>query len=193
MSGALSHKLVFGPFAAAYHRDAVDDLFRSRLSRFVEEQLLPLSTLCRPEVSGAVTAFADEDRHCGPNSAVKEIYRLQITLADGKLTEDFDQEIIHRPEAETFTVRGDRPLYLWTVERKRRQVENEKAIEALISKICNGLREAQCPVCGAPVDVSDEAEIFGAKCSEGCFYWHYHRFELGGEPVHGTFMMKDPP
>ncbi len=70
----------FGPFASTYHRECVNDDFKEAFSAFLEAELLPQIEQPYESTTGRLTAAYDDQKYCGPRSAVRDIYRFEFAF-----------------------------------------------------------------------------------------------------------------
>jgi hypothetical protein len=187
------HNIRIGPFATQYHRSSVDATFCADLYDHLCHALLPQVTIAYEEVGGSLVAVFDEDRFCGPNSVVKNIYRLVMVFRCGDTTEEVDAELKYVPSTRSFVRHKGKALYLWTVGRKARVSEVEQRIEEVCRAIERGERLAgPCPVCGAELRIADNDRLFDVTCPSHCFSYNYHRHPETRGFVHGHLFMKEP-
>src|SRR5262245_52312403 len=112
--------IVYGPFNAEYHRAAVNGAFKRALRELLESKLLPQLDHDFIDASGTLTACFDEDRFCGPNSLVRDRFRLEFQFfgADGESR--IKTEITYNGHGR-FSVRRGHSFYLWTPSRQRKR------------------------------------------------------------------------
>ncbi len=185
----------FGPFSTRYHTTLVDDDFKTSLSAFLDAKLLPQLDVPSDDAAGSLVATFDSDRYCGPNSLVRDIFTLEITLFGPDGNSELKSDIEFHRETETFSPRSGHGhhFYLWTPSRKRaREVEME-LIQRLVDDYqrthCVGLT---CPICHGRVEGIDDPMTFDVRCTgQRCFVYNYHKDEAG-RLAHGHFFTKHP-
>jgi len=102
--------IAYGPFKAAYHRERVDADFKAHLVSYLTEELLPQVTITPEDASGSVQAVFDDDKNCGPHSAVKHMYKLSFTFRRGRETEEIEDELVYDPATGDWRPRWPHPL-----------------------------------------------------------------------------------
>jgi|EBPBio282013_DNA_FD.fasta_scaffold53342_1 hypothetical protein len=157
--------LVVGPFRSTYHNEPVNDRFKADLDRYLRHELLPQVQTTYTKTEGVLAAAFDEDRFCGPHSAIRNIFNFEFRFLAGSESEHVKAQLIYAPSDGTFSVRYSKPLILWTTERKRRQLEARQKIEVICQEIlCGSRKDADCPICGASVRVIDGDALFDVSC-----------------------------
>jgi len=184
----------FGPFHTTYHRQAVDEDFRQALSDFLERELLPQVDQPFTHTRGRLTAAFDEEKYCGPNSAVRDMYRLEFAFVRERSTDDVEAQICRHSVTGGFRTRfKGEPLTLWTERRKASQQAFREAIGQIVERVRSGEQSAwACPRCSAPLSLIVSPTLFDLGCPEGCFNYHYHRHPETGEFQHGHLFSKPP-
>lgn len=182
-----------GPFSSQYHRDNVGADFECALQGFLETNLLPQVTVAFEDVAGGVAAVFDNDRNCGPNSAVKNLYKIEIAFRQGDLVEEIKAELRYDAEKKTFETRRGGPLYLWSLPRKNRDRELRVSIDSVCRRIDrDGLVDADCPSCGGALRITNTPALFDVVCLNACFKYNFHRDPKTGNFEHGHFFMRPP-
>ncbi len=182
-----------GPFAAKYHQSSVDESFLESLHSYLVQELIPQVSIKYDTVDGRLTACYDNDRNCGPNSAVKNLYRLEVAFHEKSFSEEIKTDLRYKHESRKFEERNSQPLYLWTIERKQKNAEDRKSIEELCQAIQkNTVVDENCPLCGSMLSITNNDNLFDVRCPNGCFNYNYHREPTTREFLHGHFFMKEP-
>jgi hypothetical protein len=179
----------FGPFATSYHRSAVDDSFREAFSTYLEKELLPqVDEPFDSTVGSLVSAFADE-KYCGPNSLVKDIYKLKFSLLRVGSSDDVETEIRRNPKTGLFSPRRKfYPLFLWTAKRKADEVKFREAVHDIVASVFNGgSAPSACPRCAAELKLYYPSDLIDLSCSRGCFAYNFHFDPETREMRHGHF------
>jgi len=183
--------IVYGPFNAEYHRLAVNDTFKRALSEFLALTLLPQLDHTFTDATGALTACFDEDRFCGPNSLVRDCFRLEIQFRGPDGESSIKTEIAYGRDRQ-FTARPGHSLYLWTPFRQRKRQMQQKAVQSTVDAILDkAIGRPLCPLCSAALQAIDSPALFDVVCPNGCFNYHFHRDEEGSL-LHGHFFMASP-
>jgi hypothetical protein len=184
----------FGPFQTAYHRGAVDDGFREALSEFLERELLPQLDEPCTRTQGRLTAEFNAEKYCGPNSAVRDAYKLEISFIREHGTDEIKAQIYRDPKTDNFRPRfKGRPLILWTEKRKAEQQSFREAIDHIVKRIHAGEHsEWACPWCSTRLSLIDSPGLFDLSCPQGCFNYNFHRDPETGESMHGHFFSRPP-
>lgn len=185
----LSRGLKLGPFRADFHRTRVAAGLAADLAAFVAAEIIPQLTIVATNIEGAFTAAYDNDRNCGPNSAVKDLYHLKLIFSSVNGAEGLDSDLVYR--APGFAPPRGRPLVIWTIPRledfcRRR----ERLAEICRSFKAGELSAAQCPTCSSSLHLHSSATLFAISCPSGCVDIDEHR-EAAGGLTHGHFFMRD--
>jgi hypothetical protein len=182
----------FGPFKASYHCKSVNDAFKEALSAFLEAELLPQVVQPYDSASGSLAAAYDDQKYCGPRSAVRDIYKLEFTFRRPAGDDTIKTELIFDPKEQSFTTRHRRPFFLWTVARKERKKREREAIEDVCRRIANREQTiGNCPLCLASLQIIDTPDLFDVRCPERCFNYNFHREPTSGAFLHGHFHTSD--
>ena len=183
--------IVYGPFNAEYHRVVVDDAFKRALREFLASKLLPQLDHAFADTRGTLAACFDEDRYCGPNSLVRDCFKLDFHFRGPDGESSIKTEIIRNRDGQ-FAARRGRSLYLWTPLRQRKRQSDQGAIQETVGAILdNAVENPSCPLCSAELQVINGPALFDVLCPNRCFKYNFHRDEKG-EPLHGHFFMDDP-
>lgn len=166
-----------GPFNTAYHRRVVDQRFREALGAYLERELLPQVDEPFERTEGRLTAEVNEERFCGPHSAVKDIYRLEFSFIREGSADTITAEIRYYPDTNCFRVRrAHQPLILWTAKREKAARAYCAAIDDTVARITGGEKgEWKCPACGGALKLVDSPNLFDLACPRGCFVYNFHR------------------
>ena len=176
-----------GPFKTEYHRGLVDGLFKSDLARLLEEQICPQADHDIHRISGTVTSQFDEERFCGPNSLVRNLFRLELIFEGSDEQSTLSTDVVYEPAAFRFNVRKGHSLYLWTPARRRERERKLEAIKGVIDSILAGDRSNPlCPLCGSALRHIDDSLTFDLACPNRCFKYNFHKDE-NGRLLHGHF------
>ena len=187
------HTIRIGPFATAFQQQRVDDSFLADLDSYLLRELLPQVTIPYETTEGSLRASYDEDRYCGPRSVVRDIYAFEFQFLAADLVEELKAKLIYLPKERTFSIRYGKPLYLWTISRKRRSHDATRRIRELCQEILEGRTEpANCPVCGGATRIINADAMFDVTCLQRCFNYNFHRDPKTREFLHGHFFQKEP-
>ena len=185
--------LRFGPFNSAYHAEATNAGFKEILITFLETSLLPQVEHPFESVSGSLTAVYNDQKNCGPNSCVRDIYQLSLSFHRPTGDDSIKVDLVFNSQSRTFLTRRNKPLYLWTVRRRENHLAQGRTIEALCARIAKHEPvEAICPLCSAMLLVHDSPSLFDVRCQGACFKYNYHRDPNDGQFLHGHFFRKEP-
>jgi hypothetical protein len=183
--------IVYGPFNAEYHRVIVDDNFKRALREFLASKLLPQLDHAFTDVAGTLTACFDEDRFGGPNSLVRDCFRLEVAFRGSDGESRIKTEVVYHPGG-PFAIRRGHSLYLWTPLRQRKRQSEQEAIQNTVRTILDHVSDRPtCPLCSTALNVIDAPDLFAVVCPNRCFDYDFHRNEKG-EFLHGHFFMRDP-
>src|SRR5215204_5732066 len=123
----------FGPFKTVYHKHAVDEGFREALSAFLQRELLPQLDGDYLRTHGRLTAEFNENKYCGPNSAVRDAYKVEFSFVQREGVAEVNAKIYRDPKTGSFRPRYKAlPLTLWTQKRKQEQQVFRQAIDAIV-------------------------------------------------------------
>lgn len=187
-------KIRFGPFSTAYHSSLVDDAFKTALSAFLESDLIPQLDEPATDAEGTLIATFDKEQHCGPNSLVRDIFTLELTLYSDNGTSELKSDVTFNATNKSFSPRTgyDHYFYLWTPARKEHREREMAAIHRLVDDIKLGRSNRECPICHEPVSAINNPEIFDVRCrGDRCFQYNFHKDEHG-RLAHGHFFTKHP-
>ncbi len=183
----------FGPFNSTYHAEAMTADFKEALSEFLETNLLPQIEESFESASGSVTAGYDDEKYCGPNSIVRDIYKFEFAFHRPSGDDTIKIELVFSSKSQTFSTRRKKPFYLWTNRRREIYLAQGQSIKVLCDRIAK--REsvaAVCPLCSATLIVHDAPSLFDVRCPGRCFNYNYHRDPKDGSFLHGHFFRKEP-
>lgn len=184
----------FGPFHTAYHREADDSGFREALSEFLERELLPQVDEPFTHTQGRLMAEFDAEKYCGPNSAVRDAYKLEFSFIRERGADEINAQIYRDPKTGSFRPRfKGKPLILWTEKRKAEQQSFREAIDHMVKQIHAGEHSQWvCPRCSARLSLIDAPGLFDLSCPQGCFNYNFHRDPETREFMHGHFFSRPP-
>lgn len=92
-----------GPFAAEYHRALADSRLRAALSEFLEAVILPQVAVPFDAAQGKLSAKFDHPRHAGPNSAVRNLFELELSLIRAGGADTAKAVLRYDPASNTFS------------------------------------------------------------------------------------------
>jgi hypothetical protein len=187
-----SLQVTFGPFLSEYHRALVGETFREALGDFIRERLLSQVDHQVDAMVGGVVACFDEDKYCGPNSAVRNLFRLNLAFRHEDDESRIEIDLECGPQAAGFSPRRGESLYVWTPSRRNRRQAEQTSVRLMVKHILEeGVQIALCPLCSLPLRVVNTAAIFDVSCPARCFKFNFHKDE-DGQPLHGHFFMGKP-
>lgn len=167
----------YGPFSTSYHRSVVTDAFREALSIFLEEAVLAQVDEPFDATEGRLTAVVNDEKHCGPNSLVKDIYKLEFAFIRDGSSDCLRDEFRFDRKSNSFVRRWKhRPVIVWTQRRR----EREKALLPTVKEMLARLARHEpgrwiCPRCDAELTVIDTGESIRLSCPIDCFKASHHR------------------
>ena len=184
--------LQFGPFKSDYHSATVGAEFREALNDYLAAQLLPQVDEPFDSTAGRLVATYDDQKHCGPNSAVRHIYTLEFEFRRPSGTDTIKVDLAYSATKRSFSPRfQNRPLHLWTASSKEAQTRRTNSIELVCNRILRGeATTAQCPCCGAELGIVNQPALFDISCPARCFNYNFHRDRDTGAFEHGHFFCK---
>ncbi|MCP4344369.1 MAG: hypothetical protein GY795_02450 [Desulfobacterales bacterium] len=183
----------YGPFEAVYHRESVNEHFKNDLSDFLTMELLSQITIEYEIIKGMLVAVYDNDKNCGPHSAVKDIYKIHIKFIKEEYAETIEEEIKYYPSQRSFSVRRGETLYLWTLARQQQQRENTQKVRDVCDRIFQENKSIEkCPICTSELHIVNTNQLFAVACLTNCFNYDFHRDPKNGEFLHGHFFMGKP-
>lgn len=179
----------FGPFQSDYHAIAVDSRFREALSTYLASELLPQVDKPFESTSGSLNAVYDNQKYCGPNSAVRDLYRLEFHFHRASGDDAIKIDLAYSPSTQSFRPRyRGKKLFLWTETRKEKQKVQNIEIEHVCQLILRGeMQTANCPCCGNILSIINSPSLFDVSCSQGCFNYNFHRDPETGKFQNGHF------
>lgn len=179
----------FGPFKSRYHRDAVDVDFREALSDYLTAQLLPQVDELFESTAGTLRATYDDQKYCGPNSAVRDLYSLEFEFRRPSGSDAIQIDLAFSAKLRSFSPRyRGRPLYLWTAARKQTAIRRRSEIEEVCRRILDGeISPSPCPWCDAGLRITNLPALFDISCPNNCFNYNFHRDPETGVFQHGHF------
>ena len=191
----LTDHVRFGPFKTPYHRDLVDADFVHTFEQFLFANLMPQFDSPLRELDGSLTAAFDNEKNCGPNSLVRDIFSFEcIAICDDGKSE-LKSDVVFDATGRTFTPRHgfDRYFYVWTPNRKRQRELELLQIQSVVDDIMRGnLTGLACPICRGNISAVNNTDIFDARClRHRCFVYNYHKDERG-RLAHGHFFTTHP-
>ena len=174
--------------STSYHRGMIESGLLSRLETFIATDLASQLPEPADDIHGTLVPCFDEERYCGPNSAVKDVYRLELSFQAGsEIVGTFKDDISYDTAAQTFGPRRrHRRLLVITKAREDAQRALAVAVDALCQRIANEhLKEAACPKCSTALQIIDSPALFDVTCPQGCFKYNFHRDPASGQFQHG--------
>jgi hypothetical protein len=174
--------------STSYHRGMIDNGLLSRLESFIMADLSSQLPVPADDIHGTIMPCYDEERYCGPNSAVKDIYRLELCFQAGsEILGTFKDEISYNTASQTFAPRRrHRRLLVATQARKEVRRALGEAVDTLCQRISKEhLVGAACPKCSTALNIIDSPALFDVTCPQGCFTYEFHRDPGSGEFQHG--------
>ncbi len=185
------HALKFGPFSTVYHEQLVTDAFKESARRFVATKILPQVDHDIIEIDGTLTPRVTDDLNCGPNSAVKNCFKLDIRFFGQNATDysELKAELWYRPDSGTFQVATRSSLYVWTPSRREERLSQKAAIQRIVDSVLqHEPSTAVCPVCFANVSLTSTPDYFHAACPNKCFRYNFEK-DKNGRRLHGRLSM----
>ena len=167
----------------------------SRLETFITTDLASQLPVPADDVHGTFVPCFNEERYCGPNSAVKDVYRLELSFQAGsEIVGTFMDDISYDTAARTFGPRRrHRRLLVITKARQEAQRALAEAVNALCQRIGKEhLTEAACPQCSTDLKIIDSPGLFDVTCPQGCFNYNFHTDPASGQFQHGHVFFKQP-
>lgn len=149
---------VFGPFHTDHFRQAVDEKFRADFFTYARTHLLPRIKGQQPVIEGQVYAPYDEERHLGPNSALKNRYRIMFTFTSPQGKESVSGLLIYERATGEFSP-GRGKLYWMDFEKNREADYRGQIVDRIAYRYAQGQRSILCPVCSSALLTFD--------CTEG--------------------------
>lgn len=185
---ALTSSIRIGPFTSAYHRALVDSAFIEQFQTFVEQRLI--SQLDHPliETTGSISACFDDDRFCGPISAIRNLFHVELTFQGPSEASVIQTDLNFDPSSGVFSGRHGKSLYVWTPRRQQRRDEDRQKIKAVIAAIQEGGDDDKyvCPLCQSQLVTVNTGQILDVRCPSRCFKYNFHK-DKRGKPLHGHF------
>jgi hypothetical protein len=167
----------------------------ARLELFITDDLASQLPVPADDIYGTLIPCFDEERYCGPNSAVKDVYRLELSFRAGaEVIGNFKDDISYDTASKTFGPRRrHQRLLIITQARQEAQRALREAVDVLCKRICKEhLTEVGCPGCATALNVIDSPALFDVTCPQGCFTYNFHRDPDSGEFLHGHVFYGQP-
>lgn len=182
----------FGPFKSDYHKAAVDTDFRDLLNDYLVGQLLPQVDEPFENTVGRLIATYDDQKYCGPNSAVRDFYTLDFEFQRPSGSDSIKADLAFSREQRLFAQRyRGTPFYLWTASRKTAQTRLTNEIKLVCDRILSGkIVQAPCPCCGVELQIINTPGLFDVSCPSRCFNYNFHRDAKTGTFQHGHFICR---
>jgi len=181
----------FGPFSAPYHQKLVNDRFKQNLSRFIDDVLLPQLDEDVNSIQGSVTAEFNQQRYCGPNSAVKDVFKIDLALTSQSGVSHYKARLKY--DDPTFSTRRGSTFYLWTPARQKTREKQIETIQEIAQNIIEKIEvKENCPVCNTAIQFTNTEYLLAIGCSNQCFSYHYHKDPETENVLHGHFFITEP-
>lgn len=179
--------IVYGPFHTAYHREAVDEKFREALAAYLEKHLLPQVDEPYDSTEGSLVASFNEDKYCGPNSLVKDAYRLEFAFVRASGRDTIKADLLWERGSGSFRPRyRGKELVLSTARRRAATDAFMREVRKLVDEIlAGGSPDLTCPSCGLPMSLVNRPGLFDLSCRSGCVAYNFHRDPETGQAMHG--------
>lgn len=171
-----------------YHRGMINSGLLAHLERFISTELASQLPSPPDDIHGTLVPCYDEERYCGPNSAVKDLYRLDLSFRIGSdIAGTFKGDLRYSPADQSFFPRYRHSrLVVITQARQEAQKLLSNAVHTLCRRICEEhITEATCPKCAAGLDIINSPALFDVSCPQRCFNYNFHRDPSSGEFQHG--------
>lgn len=181
--------------STSYHRGMIADGLLTRLEMFISEDLAPQLPVPADNIHGTIVPCFDEERYCGPNSAVKDVYRLELSFQAGaEIVGIFRDDISYDSVSQTFGPRRrHRKLIVVTQAWEEAQKAWAEAVHTICERISKKhLTEAACPKCTTALNIIDSPALFDVSCPQRCFNYNFHRDPASGEFQHGHVFYGQP-
>ena len=181
----------YGPFNTEYHLSLVNDTYRENFVNFIENILTPQLDEMPSRITGTVRAEFDEEKYCGPNSAVRDIFNIKLAIASASGISDYKAKLKYINPS--FEVTRGSTLYLWTPGRKAQREKELELIENIVLQVKNSGKVTEvCPVCGDRISFVNNDYILDIRCDQHCFNHNYDKDPETGEILHGHIHISDP-
>ena len=189
---SIVHSIRFGPFATDYHQSLVNEEFKTKLGLFLDREILPQMDAPLVSAEGKLVATYNHDRHCGPNSLVRNIFSLDLVLVADDGVSKLKTDIAFDPLSKIFCGRSGRQAspFLWTPARKLKRDQQEASINNFISETKRGNTGAlTCPICNGTVLGTNNENIGELRCADrSCFKYDYTQ-NRDGKIIHSRFRL----
>ena len=191
----LIRTIEIGPLETEYHRQEVDEEFLAALGRFIEQKILPQAEEPYSSTEGSLVPPFNEERYCGPNSAVRNIYSLKLTLVRKSGSDEFKGDIRFKDGAFQMRRRHESPI-LWTARLKKEETDFRVGLQNLVKRVLKNEEtggektEWHCPRCEKVLGLVLSPHIFDLSCANGCFTYNFHRHPETKEFLHGHMYSK---
>jgi len=126
----------WGPFDTEFHKQLVDDRFKTSVLPVIEKEIAPRLTFGEPEqIAGLLYTDYDEERHLGPRSLCKYYFVLKCGLFTDEACEHAYAEVVYDPESGTMRFKTPNGVDIDT--------ESREHAERMVAGV-------KCPCCGFP-------------------------------------------
>lgn len=191
----LVNQIRFGPFKASYHRSLVDAAFIEQFELFLQANLVPQLDSTIREFDGTLMATFDNEKNCGPNSLVRDIFTFECSITCDDGTSELKADVVCDPKSHTFRPRTGFEcfFYVWTPNRRKIHESELGEIQRVVDAILRGYSTLlACPICGGTITAINNEKLFDARCTrQRCFVYNYHK-DKRGRLAHGHFFTTHP-
>lgn len=167
---SIDRQLQIGPFKAIYHQQRPVEAMRIALIQFMDDRLLPQVDHPVSTITGALEAEKDEDRFCGSNSAVLDLYRLKAQFLHDEMQSHAQVLLVYEANAFRRAKQTGNTCYVSTPSRRAVVEREQRQINAIAKEIWNGdERPKECPICRTQLQVVNNDLHFYVSCPNRCF------------------------
>src|SRR5262249_6488169 len=141
---------------------------------------------------GRLTAAFNQDKYCGPNSAIRDAYKFEFYFVRKNGADEIKADIFRDSKTGLFRQRfKGRQFFLWTAKRKAEQHKFQSSVQEIVERIQHGEEsEWTCPRCAARLTLVDSPALFDLRCPVGCFDYNFHRDPQTKTFAHGHFFTR---
>ncbi|PQO26250.1 hypothetical protein [Blastopirellula marina] len=165
----LVDQLEIKPLRTDYHRTLVDALFLNLLQQFLEAAVVAELEEEPFDFVGSLEAAYGKEANCGPQSLVRNIFKLDLCFYGEAGTSELDAWIVYEPLTKTFAPRRgySYQFQLWTPRRKLAADLRRQTIDRFIDDLlARRPIERRCPICQGEIRVIDLPIYFEVRCLE---------------------------
>lgn len=135
-----------------HHQKVVNEEFKSSLTKYVNENILPHLTI-KDNIEGTLKTDFDEERYLGPNSICKYRYNLLLETKDNNSSETVRMTFQYNLSDKTITPIHGGP-HIDSIEAQNNRDKQSRQLIEIQRLVKEGKTDIPCPECGEKLDLS---------------------------------------